>query len=80
LDSYISFTANGILDLSEKNLYIRNNRFVGKAGSAIKKLGIMSRGDIEEFTGKKIFLDLNVKVSKDWRDNEAELKNFNYEA
>ena len=53
---------------------------IGKAGSAIKKLGIMSRGDIEEFTGKKIFLDLNVKVSKDWRDNEAELKNFNYEA
>ena len=40
----------------------------------------MSRGDIEEFTGKKIFLDLNVKVSKDWRDNDAELKNFNYEA
>ena len=53
---------------------------IGKAGSAIKKLGIMSRGDIEEFTGKKIFLDLNVKVSKDWRDNEVELKNFNYEA
>ena len=53
---------------------------IGKAGSAIKKLGIMSRGDIEEFTGKKIYLDLNVKVSKDWRDNEAELKNFNYEA
>ena len=53
---------------------------IGKAGAAIKKLGIMSRSDIEEFTGKKIFLDLNVKVSKDWRDNEAELKNFNYEA
>ena len=53
---------------------------IGKAGSAIKKLGIMSRGDIEEFTGKKIYLDLNVKVSKDWRDNEDELKKFNYEA
>ena len=36
LDSYISFTANGILDLSEKNLYIRGNRFVGTAGAAIK--------------------------------------------
>ncbi len=36
LDSYISFTANGILDLSAKNLYIRGNRFVGTAGSAIK--------------------------------------------
>ena len=36
LDSYIGFTANGILDLSAKNLYVRGNRFVGTAGSAIK--------------------------------------------
>ena len=36
--------------------------------------------DIEEFTGKKIFLELFVKVDKDWRDNEAELKRFGYEA
>ncbi len=52
---------------------------IGKGGSAIKKLGIMSRSGIEEFTGKKIFLDLNVKVSKDWRDNEEELRNFSYD-
>ena len=36
LDSYISFAANGILDLSAKNLYVRGNRFVGTADSAIK--------------------------------------------
>ena len=52
---------------------------IGKGGTAIKKLGIMSRSGIEEFTGKKIFLDLNVKVSKDWRDNEEELRNFSYD-
>ncbi len=52
---------------------------IGKSGSAIKKLGIMARAGIEEFTGKKIFLDLNVKVSKDWRDNEEELRNFSYD-
>ena len=53
---------------------------IGKGGSAIKKLGMQARTDIEEFTGKKIFLELFVKVDKDWRDNEAELKRFGYEA
>ena len=53
---------------------------IGKGGSAIKKTGIMARADIEEFTGKKIFLDLRVKVDKDWRDNEEELRHFGYEA
>ena len=53
---------------------------IGKGGSAIKKLGTQARADIEEFTGKKIFLELFVKVDKDWRDNEAELKRFGYEA
>ena len=53
---------------------------IGKGGSAIKKTGIMARADIEEFTGKKIYLDLKVKVDKDWRDNEDELRHFGYEA
>ena len=53
---------------------------IGKGGSAIKKTGIMARADIEEFTGKRIFLDLRVKVDKDWRDNEEELRHFGYEA
>jgi GTP-binding protein Era len=53
---------------------------IGKGGSAIKKLGMQARTDIEEFTGKKIFLELFVKVDKDWRDNEQELKRFGYEA
>ena len=52
---------------------------IGKGGAAIKKLGMQARADIEEFTGKKIFLELFVKVDKDWRDNEAELKRFGYE-
>ncbi len=75
---------------SAKRIVIRANIYVaresqkaiiiGKGGSAIKKLGMAARTDIEEFTGKKIFLDLFVKVDKDWRDNEAELKRFGYEA
>jgi GTP-binding protein Era len=75
---------------SEKKIVIRATIFVaresqkaiiiGKGGSAIKKLGVMARADIEEFTGKHIFLELFVKVDKDWRDNEVELKRFGYEA
>ncbi|MCF0200614.1 MAG: GTPase Era [Bacteroidales bacterium] len=53
---------------------------IGKGGSAIKKLGMAARSDIEAFTGKKIFLELFVKVDKDWRDNENELRRFGYEA
>ena len=59
---------------------LTSGRLAGKGGSAIKKLGMQSRADIEEFTGKKIFLELYVKVDKDWRDNEQELKRFGYEA
>lgn len=51
---------------------------IGKEGSAIKKLGIASRKEIEAFLGKQIFLETFVKVSKEWRDNENTLKNFGY--
>lgn len=53
---------------------------IGHQGSAIKKTGIMARIDIEEFVGRKVFLDLAVKVNKDWRDDESMLKRFGYEA
>ncbi|MCF8368424.1 MAG: GTPase Era [Bacteroidales bacterium] len=52
---------------------------LGKGGKAIKKVGIEARKDIENFVGKKVFLELTVKVSKDWRDNEKQLKRFGYE-
>lgn len=51
---------------------------IGKGGQAIKRLGTEARKQIEEFTGKHIFLDLTVKVSKDWRENEKQLKKFGY--
>ncbi len=51
---------------------------IGKGGQAIKSLGIEARKNIEEFTGKHIHLDLTVKVSKDWRENDRQLKNFGY--
>jgi GTP-binding protein Era len=51
---------------------------LGKQGQAIKRLGIDSRKDIEEFIGKHIYLDLSVKVKKDWREDDNSLKKFGY--
>jgi len=51
---------------------------LGHQGNAIKRTATAARLDIEEFTGKKVFLEITVKVSKDWRDNENSLKQFGY--
>ncbi|WP_010664189.1 GTPase Era [Marinilabilia salmonicolor] len=52
---------------------------IGHQGKALKKLGIDSRKEIELFLGKQVYLELYVKVSKDWRDQDNFLKNFGYE-
>jgi GTP-binding protein Era len=51
---------------------------IGKQGQALKKTGTMAREEMEKFFGKKIFLELHVKVLKDWRGNENYLKKFGY--
>ncbi len=52
---------------------------IGHQGQALKKVGKEARLDMEEFFGKKVFLQLYVKVAKDWRDKESQLRNFGYE-
>ena len=52
---------------------------IGHQGKAIKKVGTEARKDIEEFFEKKVFLELFVKVNKDWREEERSLRNFGYE-
>ncbi|MFW5753880.1 MAG: GTPase Era [Marinilabiliaceae bacterium] len=52
---------------------------IGHQGKALKKLGIDARKEIEAFIGKKVYLELYVKVSKDWRDQDRYLKNFGYD-
>ncbi|MDX9907322.1 MAG: GTPase Era [Bacteroidales bacterium] len=52
---------------------------LGHQGSAIKRVGTQARRDLEEWLGKKIFLELSVKVLKDWRDSEKELRKFGYD-
>ena len=51
---------------------------IGSRGEALKKVGTQARLDIEAFFGKKVFLNLYVKVLKDWRNKDSELKNFGY--
>lgn len=51
---------------------------IGKGGSALKKVGMLARKDIEAFFDKKVYLELFVKVEKDWRSRENKLKGFGY--
>ncbi|MCD4735115.1 MAG: GTPase Era [Bacteroidales bacterium] len=51
---------------------------IGAGGKAIKRVGIEARKDIEEFMHKQVFLEMLVKVSKDWRNDDLQLKRFGY--
>jgi GTP-binding protein Era len=52
---------------------------LGKQGSAIKRLGTSARKSLETWLEQKVFLELQVKVRENWRDNESLLKKFGYE-
>lgn len=52
---------------------------IGKQGTALKKVGSDARKDLETFFGKQIFLQLFVKVDKDWRQKEGRLKHYGYD-
>ena len=51
---------------------------IGHQGKALKKVGTEARHDLEDFFQKKVFLELHVKVNKDWRDSDQQLKKFGY--
>ncbi len=51
---------------------------LGQGGRMIKQLGIEARKDIEKFLGRKVFLELFVKVRPKWRDNELQLREYGY--
>ena len=51
---------------------------IGHKGTALKRIGIESRKDLEKFFGKQIHLELYVKVNKNWRSNAKQLKRFGY--
>lgn len=51
---------------------------IGAKGSALKKVGTKARQDLERFFEKKVYLELFVKVEKDWREQDRALRNFGY--
>jgi GTP-binding protein Era len=51
---------------------------IGSGGNMIKRVGIDARKDIEKFIGSRVFLDLYVRVDKDWRNDENKLKRLGY--
>ena len=52
---------------------------IGKAGSALKRVGSQARKEIEDFFQKQVFLQLFVKVDRDWRSNTGRLKHYGYD-
>lgn len=64
------------------NIYVARESqkviIIGKGGQKIKHVGSDARKDLESFFNKKIYLELFVKVNKDWRDDENQLKRFGY--
>ena len=51
---------------------------IGKNGAMLKKIGALARQDIEAFMGTKVFLQTWVKVKENWRDSQAQLRNFGF--
>ena len=51
---------------------------IGHKGSALKRVGVEARKDLEKFFGKQIHIELYVKVNKNWRSNQSQLKRFGY--
>lgn len=51
---------------------------IGHQGKDLKRVGALARKEMEQFFEKKVFLEMYVKVNKDWRNNERQLRNFGY--
>ncbi|MCI5054898.1 MAG: GTPase Era, partial [Flavobacteriales bacterium] len=65
----------GVINVSRDS---QKGIIIGHQGKAIKKLGTQSRKGLEKFFNKKVFLELFVKVNKDWRNKEKQLKKYGY--
>ena len=72
---------SGIIDM-DVTIYCEKDShkgiIIGKRGAMLKKIGEMARTDIEAFMGTKVFLQTWVKVKENWRDSNAQLRNFGF--
>ena len=74
--------SEGLIHISAYIFVARESQkaiILGHQGLAIKRVGTQARRELEEWLGKKIYLELSVKVVKDWRNSENELKKFGYD-
>lgn len=71
------------IDRIEATVYVsrpsQKGIIIGRGGQMLKRVGTQARKDLERFLGKKVFLQLQVKVSDDWRNDAASLRRFGYE-
>ena len=71
------------IDRISATIYVARNSqkgiIIGHKGERLKKVGQKAREDMEQFLGKKVFLQLFVKVQEDWRNNERQLRRFGYD-
>lgn len=81
IESFEENTPNGIIRISATIFVERESQkgiLIGKGGGMLKQIGQSARKDIEQYLDSKIFLELWVKVNKDWPDNEKSLNEFGY--
>ncbi len=78
-----SYKEEETIDRISATIYVARDSqkgiLIGHKGEKLKKVGQAAREDMEQFLGKKVFLQLYVKVSDDWRNNERQLRRFGYE-
>jgi GTP-binding protein Era len=78
-----SYTEEKNIDKIRALIYVERESqkaiIIGNKGAALKRVGKEARKKMEQFLGKQVFLELYVKVMKDWRDNEKILKRFGYD-
>lgn len=67
---------NAVIHVERKS---QKGMVIGKGGAMLKKIGTHARKDIEQFLGTKVFLELYVKVSDNWKDSNSYLRDFGYE-
>lgn len=67
---------NAVIHVERKS---QKGMVIGKGGAMLKKIGTRARKDIEQFLGTKVFLELYVKVSDNWKDSNSYLRDFGYE-
>ena len=78
-----SYKEEPTIDRISATIFVARNSqkgiVIGHKGERLKRVGQAARHDIEAFLGKKVFLELYVKVMEDWRNNDNQLKRFGYE-